>query len=101
MDHVFKTDALLTHTVKTAIVPEELAFVFNALPQPTESSPYHNTLVFARKVTMMTRESANHADQDVPNAQMLPLVKDVLSQLPTTTMELVHAHKVISSLLIH
>lgn len=98
---MFKMVVLLTPTVKTVIKPEELKSVFNVLPLPSESSPSHNTLVFASKVTTMTRESASHALQVVLNAPMPLHVKDVQFQPLTTTTALVHALKATSLLLSH
>lgn len=98
---MFKTDVLPILTVKIVMMPEDLKYVFNVLPQPTEFLPSHNTHVFVRKDIMMTREFVNHVHQVVLNVQMPHHVKDVPSQLPTTTTEHAHAHKAIFSLLNH
>ena len=98
---MFKTDVLLILFVKIVMMQEELKYVFNVLLQLTEFLPFLNMLVFARKVSMMTRESASHVHQVVLSAQMPQFVKDVLSQLPTTQTEPVHVLKAISSPLNH
>lgn len=98
---MFKTVVLLILSVKIVMMPEELKFVFNALPQPTEFSPFLNMPVFVRKVSMMIREFVDHVHQDVQNVQTPLFVKDVPSQPLTTPTELVHVLKVISSLLNH
>lgn len=101
MDHAFKMVALLILTVKFVMMQEELPFVFNVSLLPTESYNSHNINVSAGKVSSMTEAFADHVLQDVPSAQMLQLVKDVLFQQPTTTMELVPALKATSLLLSH
>ena len=98
---MFRMDVLLILIAKIVMMPEELKFVFNVLLQPIEFLPFHNMHAFVKKVFMMTRGSANHVPPDAPSAQVLLLAKDVLSLLPTTIMELVHAHKATSSLLNH
>lgn len=98
---MFKTDVLLILSVKIVMMPEELKSVFNVLLQPTEFLLFHNMLVFARKVSMTIKESANHVHQAVLSAQMPQFVKDALSQLPIIPTELAHVLKAISSLLNH
>ncbi len=98
---MFKTDVLLILIVKIVMMPEELKYVSNVSPQQTESLPFHNTHVFVKKVSMTKKESVNHVPQVVLSVQTPHHVKDVLFQPPTIIMELVHAHKAISSLLNH
>lgn len=100
-DHASKTVALLILTVKFVTTQEELPSVFNALLPPTEFCNSLNTNASAGKVSSMTRVFANPALQDVPNAQMPQLARDVQFQPPTTTTELAPAHKATSSLLSH
>lgn len=92
---------LLIHFVKIVMKPEELKSVFNVLLQPTEFSLFLNMLAFARKVSMMIREFADHVLQVVPNVQTPQFVKDVPFQPPTTPTELAHVLKAISLLLSH
>lgn len=88
---------LLIHSAKIAMKQEDLKSVFNVLHQPTDILLCLNMLVFARKVSTMTKEFVNHAHQAVLSAQMPQLVKDALFQPPTILTVHVHALKATSS----
>ena len=96
---MFKMDVLLILSVKIVMMPEELRSVFNVLPQPTDIWLFLNMLVFAGTVSSIKEESASHAHQDVPLVPVPPNVLNVLLLPTPPTTELVHALKVISSLL--